>query len=127
MDRKDLLVLRESPSFGGELSVRLIEEHESEGPAKYFLICQKNPPLNENELSIFVWALSRVVGRDREEITKSINWQREVAPLEAKTITAIFGTPSCRSCAGKRSWSRRDHLHSHDRAWLQHGPIHLVL
>lgn len=38
----------------------------------------------------FVWALSRVVGQDREEITKSINWQREVAPLEAKTITAIL-------------------------------------
>jgi len=49
MDREDLLVLKENPSFEGELSVRLIEEHESQGRAKYFIICQKNPPLNGNE------------------------------------------------------------------------------
>ena len=90
MDREDLLVLKENPSFEGELSVRLIEEHESQGRAKYFIICQKNPPLNGNEFSIFVSALSRVVGRDREEITKSMKWQREVPPLEAKIITAIL-------------------------------------
>jgi hypothetical protein len=90
MDREDLLVLKEKPSFEGELSIRLTEEHESEGRRKYFLRCQKNPPLNVDEFSIFAWVLSRVAGRDREEITKTIDWQREVPPLEAKTITALL-------------------------------------
>jgi hypothetical protein len=90
MDREDLLVLKETPSFEGELSMRLTEKHESEGRAEYFLICQKNPPLNEGEFSIFASVLRRVVGRDREEITKSMNWQREVPPLEAKTIATIL-------------------------------------
>jgi hypothetical protein len=90
MDREDLLVLKENPSFEGELSIRLIEQHESEGRAKYFISCQKNPPLNRKEFSVFAWALGRVVGRDREEITKSIEWQREVPPLEAKKIAAIL-------------------------------------
>jgi hypothetical protein len=90
MDREDLLVLKEKPSFEGELCIRVTEEHQSEGRAKYFLICQKNPPLSADEFSIFTHVLSRVVDRDREEITKSINWQREVPPLEAKTIATIL-------------------------------------
>jgi len=90
MDREDLLVLTENPSFEGELSIRLREEHESEGRAKFFLICQKDPPLSKDEFSIFAGVLGRVVGRNHEEITKCINWQREVPPLEAKTITTIL-------------------------------------
>jgi hypothetical protein len=90
MDREDLLVLKETPSFQGELSIRLTEKHESDGPAKYFLICAKNPPLNAGEFSIFASVLRRVVGQDRKEMTKSMNWQREVSPLEAKTITSIL-------------------------------------
>jgi hypothetical protein len=90
MDREDLLVLKQTPSFEGELSIHLTERQESQGRARYFLICQKNPPLNEGEFSIFASLLNRVVGRDLEEITKNMNWQREVPPLEAKTITTIL-------------------------------------
>ena len=35
-----LLTLKEIPSFEGELSVRLMEEHDSEGRANYSLVCE---------------------------------------------------------------------------------------
>lgn len=85
-----LLVLKEQPSFEGELGISLIEEHDSEGRAKHSIVCQKKPPLNENELAIFARVLGGVVGEDLEEITKSIDWQQEVPPLEAKRIMAIL-------------------------------------
>lgn len=85
-----LLVLKEQPSFEGELSISLIEEHDSEGRAKHSIVCQKKPPLNENELAIFARVLGGVVGEDLGEITKSIDWQQEVPPLEAKRIMAIL-------------------------------------
>ncbi len=44
---KLLLVLKEKPSFEGELSIDMVEENESEGHAKYSLVCQKKPPFNE--------------------------------------------------------------------------------
>ena len=90
MTGKVLLVLKEQPSFEGELSISLIEEHDSEGRAKHSIVCQKKPPLNENEFAIIAEMFGGVFGEDLGEITKSIDWQQEVPPLEAKRIMAIL-------------------------------------
>jgi hypothetical protein len=84
-----LLALTAKPSFEGGLSVRLIEERNPEGRATYSLACQKDPPFNSSEFGLFAMALRDVVGKDREEITKSINWHREVPPAEAKELSDI--------------------------------------
>jgi len=90
MDGEDLLVLKENPSFEGELSVRLIEEHGIKGRAKYFIICQKNPPLNGMSFLYLCRHSVGVVGRD----SRGNNEEHEVAArsstLEAKIITAIL-------------------------------------
>jgi len=49
-----LLTLKEIPSFEGELSVRLMEEHDSEGRANYSLVCEKKPPLDREEWPLIV-------------------------------------------------------------------------
>jgi hypothetical protein len=90
MRNKVLLLLKERPSFEGELSISLNEESYSEGHKRYFLVCQKKPPLNANEFVIFAADFNRLIGPDLEDITKSIDWQREVPPSEAKKLTAVL-------------------------------------
>lgn len=90
MSGKVLVVLKERPSFEGELSISLNEEHDSEGHEKYRVACQKKPPLSANEFAIFAATLKRVVGKDLEDITKSIDWQREVPPSEVKKIISTL-------------------------------------
>jgi len=87
---KLLLVLKEKPSFEGELSIDLVEENDSEGHAKYSLLCQKKPPFNEEESALFVGVLGGDVGKDLDEITKSIGWRREVPAAEAGEILDIL-------------------------------------
>ena len=87
---KLLLALKEKPSFQGELSIDLVEEHDSEGRAKYSLVCQKKPPFNEVESALFVGVLGGVVGKDLDEITKNIGWRREVPAAEARGILDIL-------------------------------------
>ena len=89
MGSKVLLELIEKPSFEGEMSMRLVEERDPEGRAKYTVVCQKKPPLNENEWAVFA-ALGTVAGQDLEEVAKGINWEREVPPLEAESMLAIL-------------------------------------
>jgi hypothetical protein len=86
-----LLVLTEKPSFEGGLTVRLIEELNQEGLATYSLACQKNPPFNSTEFGLFAMATRE---EDREEITKSVSWQREVPLAEAKEFLAILESPT---------------------------------
>jgi hypothetical protein len=85
-----LLALKEKPSFEGELSLRLMEEHDSERRAKYSLLCQKKPPFNEKEVAIFLGVLRGGVPDNLDEITKTIDWQREVPTLEAREIMEIL-------------------------------------
>src|SRR5437762_10377526 len=67
-----LLTLKETPSFEGELSVRLMEEHDSEGRANYSLVCEKKPPLDREEWPLIVGVRSGVFGDHLglKEITK---------------------------------------------------------
>jgi len=85
-----LLIFKERPSFEGELSISLNEECDSQGHEKYFVVCQKKPPLNAKEFAIFAASLNRMDGQALEVITESINWQREVPPSEAKKLTAAM-------------------------------------
>jgi hypothetical protein len=87
---KLLLVLKEKPSFEGELSIDLVQENDSEGHAKYSLVCQKKPPFNKVESALFVCVLGGDVGKDLDEITKSIGWRREVPAAEAREILDIL-------------------------------------
>jgi hypothetical protein len=86
MASQTLLTLKEKPSFEGELSIELVKENDSGGRAKYSLVCQKNPPLNEKELLLI--PLLREDGADDNlrEITKSIKWQREVPEANLRNI-----------------------------------------
>jgi hypothetical protein len=86
MARKFLLALKEKPSFAGELSLRLFEERDSEGRTKYSLLCQKKPSFNEKEVAIFFGVLNGSVPDNLHEITKTIDWQREVPTLEATEL-----------------------------------------
>ncbi len=88
-----LLVLKEKPSFEGELSIDMVEENESEGHAKYSLVCQKKPPFNEKEVAVFVGVLEGDVPDALDEITKTIDWQREVPTPEAREILDILQRP----------------------------------
>jgi len=90
---KCLLALKEKPSFAGELSLRLMEEQDSEGRAKYSLLCQKTPPFSENEVAIFFGVLGGGVSDNLDEITKTIDWQREVPTLEATELMEILEHP----------------------------------
>lgn len=90
MAGKFLLALKEKPSFEGELSLRLMEEHDSEGRTKYSLLCQKKPPFNKKEVTIFLGVLSRGVPGSLGEITKTVDWQREVPTLEARELMEIL-------------------------------------
>lgn len=85
----NLLVLKEQPSFEGELSIRLVEVQDSAGPAKYSLVCQKKPPF-KGEFNVFAGALDAGVGEDLEELANSICWRREIPPHEAKEIMDIL-------------------------------------
>jgi hypothetical protein len=98
MASKILLALKEKPSFQGELSVHLVEEHGSEGRVKYALLCHKKPPFNTEEFALFVFAgvlgdakvLGGIVGEDLAEIRKSICWQQEFPSPEAREIIDIL-------------------------------------
>ena len=83
-----LLTLKEIPSFEGELSVRLMEEHDSEGRANYSLVCEKKPPLDRGEWPLIVGVRSGIFGDvlSLKEITKSIGWQQDIPPVEAREI-----------------------------------------
>jgi hypothetical protein len=88
-----LLVLKEAPTFEGALSIRLVEERDSEGRTKYSIACQKDPPF-KGEMGPYTFALAGVSGglvaEDRDQITKSLEWRREVPLLEAHRILAIL-------------------------------------
>ena len=90
MGCKVLLVFKERPSFEGELSISLNAERDSQGHEKYFVVCQKKPPLNAKEFAIFAASLNRMDGQALEVITENINWQRDVPPSEAKKLTAAM-------------------------------------
>jgi hypothetical protein len=83
-----LLTLKEIPSFEGELSIRLMEERDSEGRASYPLVCEKKPPLDPEEVPLIVGVRSGAFGDglDFKEINKSIGWQRDIPPVEAREI-----------------------------------------
>ncbi len=83
-----LLTVKEIPSFEGELSVRLMEERDSEGRRSYSLVCEKKPPLNPEEVVLIVGVRSGVFGDDLglKEITKSVGWQQDISPAEAREI-----------------------------------------
>lgn len=87
---KLLLTLKEKPSFQGELTIDLVEENDSEGHPKYSLVCQKKPPFNEFESTLFVGVLGGVASKDLDEITKNIGWQLDVPAAEARTIQDIL-------------------------------------
>jgi len=83
-----LLTLKEIPSFEGELSVRLMEEHDSEGRANYSLVCEKKPPLDREEWPLIVAVRSGVFGDHLglKEITTSIGWRKNIPPEEVEEI-----------------------------------------
>jgi hypothetical protein len=86
---KLLLTFKEKPSFEGELSVALMEEHDPEGRARYFLVCQKEPPFNTEEI-VLIAAREGIVDDQHDELMKSISWQREVPAAEASAILDIL-------------------------------------
>jgi hypothetical protein len=86
MASQTLLTLKEKPSFEGELSIELVKENDSGGRAKYSLVCQKNPPLNERELLLIPLLREDGADDDLREITKSIKWQREVPEANLRNI-----------------------------------------
>jgi hypothetical protein len=90
MADKLLLTLKEKPSFEGELSVALMEEHDPEGRARYFFACQKEPPFNTEEMVLIVAAHEGIVDDQHDELMKSISWQREVPAAEASEILDIL-------------------------------------
>jgi hypothetical protein len=90
MASKLLLTLKEKPSFAGELRAHLIEDYDAEGRAKYFLVCQKIPPFNAEELALIVGVRGGLVVDRCEEITKGISWKREVSPTEVRDILDIL-------------------------------------
>jgi hypothetical protein len=87
---KVLMVLKEKPSFEGELSARLTEERDAEGRAKYFLVCQKTPPFNVEELALIAGVRGGLVVDNCEDIAKSISWRREVSPTEVREILDVL-------------------------------------
>ncbi len=87
---KLLLALKEKPSFAGELRVRLMEDYDAEGRAKYFLVCQKMPPFNMEELALIVEVRGGLVVDNCEEITEAMSWRREVSPTEVRDILDIL-------------------------------------
>jgi hypothetical protein len=89
MAGKLLLTFKEKPSFEGELSVALMEEHDPEGRARYFLVCQKEPPFNTEEI-VLIAAREGIVDDQHDELMKSISWQREVPAAEASAILDIL-------------------------------------
>jgi len=87
---KLLLALKEKPSFEGELCAHLLEDYDAEGRAKYFLVCQKTPPFNVEELALVAGVRGGLVVDNCEEITKGISWRREVSPTEVREILDIL-------------------------------------
>jgi hypothetical protein len=53
------------------------------------LVCQKSPPINEEEFALILGLPSSVVDESREEISKNISWRRELPPVEAREILDI--------------------------------------
>jgi len=90
MAGKLLLTFKQKPSFEGELSVALMEEHDPEGRARYSLVCQKEPPFNTEEIVLIAAAREGIVDDRRDELMKSITWQREVPAAEANEILDIL-------------------------------------
>jgi hypothetical protein len=90
MAGKLLLTFKQMPSFGGELSVALMEEHDPEGRARYSLVCQKEPPFNTEEIVLIAAAREGIVDDRHDELMKSITWQREVPAAEANEILDIL-------------------------------------
>jgi hypothetical protein len=87
---KLLLALKEKPSFAGELRVRLMEDYDAEGRAKYFLVCQKMLPFNMEEFALIVEVRGGLVVDNCEEITEAMSWRREVSPTEVRDILDIL-------------------------------------
>jgi len=89
-----LLTLKVKPSFEGELSIRLVEEHDSDGRATYSVVCQKTPPFSAREFGPLLHFLAGVDGHIVDdspgEITKSMSWRREIPSAEAGEILDIL-------------------------------------
>jgi hypothetical protein len=87
-----LLTLKGIPSFEGELSVRLIEERDSEGCASHSLVCEKKPPLEPEEVPLVVGVRSGFFGDDLglKEITESVGWRRDIPVEEVREILGIL-------------------------------------
>jgi hypothetical protein len=88
--KRIVVELRERPSFEGQLSVRVTEERDSEGGAKYALVCQKNPPLSEVEFAVFAGVLRDIADWELEQIKTALCWQRELSSSEAREITFLL-------------------------------------
>src|SRR5215467_10236185 len=84
---KFVVELKERPSFEGELNIRVTAEHDSQGNVTYALVCQKNPPLDDEML---VGHLSGISDRELEQIWTAICWQRELSSSEVGEITALL-------------------------------------
>jgi len=87
-----LLTLKEIPSFEGELSVRLMEERDSEGCARHSLVCEKKPPLEAEEGPLIVGVRSGFFGDDLglKEIIESVGWRRDIPVEEVREILGIL-------------------------------------
>ncbi|HTF24484.1 MAG TPA: hypothetical protein VK937_11295 [Candidatus Limnocylindria bacterium] len=88
MSGEFLLTLKETPSFEGELSLRLIKDSDSEGRASYSLVCEKKPPFDREEVPLIVAVRSGVFGDHLglKEITTSIGWRKDIPPEEVEEI-----------------------------------------
>ena len=86
MKKRIIVELKERPSFEGELNIRVTAEPDSPGKVKYALVCQKNPPLNEELLDDG----SGISDTELEQIWAAICWQRELSSSEVGEITSLL-------------------------------------
>ncbi|SRR6266436_5209019 len=115
-----LLTLKEIPSFEGELTVRLMEERDSEGRASYSLVCEKKPPLEAEEVPLIAGVRSGVFGEELglKEISKSISWQQDTWWCEPPGVWKALGELSRRLLNRANAPSMTKSLQSNTRKQL---------
>jgi hypothetical protein len=76
MKKRIIVELKERPSFEGELNIRVTAEPDSPGKVKYALVCQKNPPLNDEMVDD-----GGISDRELEQIWAAIwlGWNRSIS------------------------------------------------